>query len=551
MASLAGPPLSVAEGAGEAPTPPAQPTVQQDGESQAAPATSEATSVEPPVRRGRGHFQKGMRYGDLQTQAEVEALAAADEATLTAPAQPNDGAELRLQIFQGQVQPRQLAVVYNEAHLVELQPQIQPYSGPIHPHLVKKRLETLKVSTKESYYLCGRMAEVLLPHVGQDIDARFAALENYRGSIRVQARLGAVLLVDAREHNTRPLADLMAAINARECATTFLADVPEDFAAECQRQCATTARLPAATFTFCLRSAGSFEPFLVRADRTAAGFQISDVSSEDISLSWDLLLPSIPPADVQVTLRAVRPPSADDLRAIDMFMETVVFEAGRFKSTDTNFTIERVLESIDTTTGSFGDLTLKSSIVIQHDYDEVEQSWGRREVTLSWSPMRIKAAGALLQLESLLAQACGHVVKRQLSAVRETLAGEGPSFRSPIAGKQFKGRGQPHALTAFTESVTLSASPPDFEVQVVSRPGGASATSASRGGSDHGQRRGPSQAKGQPKRARRPPVKPPPTKPVERPDLEEVFATSPREGRKWFLHDERWAPVRYSDEEDF
>lgn len=50
-------------------------------------------------------------------------------------------------------------------------------------------------------------------------------------------------------------------------------------------------------------------------------------------------------------------------------------------------------------TGSFGDLTLKSSIVIQHDYDEVEQSWGRREVTLSWSPMRIKAAGALLQLE--------------------------------------------------------------------------------------------------------------------------------------------------------
>lgn len=31
---------------------------------------------------------------------------------------------------------------------------------------------------------------------------------------------------------------------------------------------------------------------------------------------------------------------------------------------------------------------------------------------------------------------------------------------------------------------------------------------------------------------------------AERPDLEEVFATSPREGRKWFLHDERWAPAQ-------
>ena len=49
--------------------------------------------------------------------------------------------------------------------------------------------------------------------------------------------------------------------------------------------------------------------------------------------------------------------------------------------------------------GRWEDLSVRIANVTQHDYVDAEQTWDRTEVDATWSATRLKASGALLQLD--------------------------------------------------------------------------------------------------------------------------------------------------------
>ena len=112
------------------------------------------------------------------------------------------------------------------------------------------------------------MADTLWEDLGDAVEAKLDGLSEYKGSVRVQANFGCVLLLDAWQPEERSLKELVTAGDTGECGTSFLKDVVPHFASTISQQC--DIKLPdattRATYTFHLKSDKSFEDFCVRAE---------------------------------------------------------------------------------------------------------------------------------------------------------------------------------------------------------------------------------------------------------------------------------------------